>query len=74
MCNKIQQRHIHLCTYGNMQDAVEIIEVGRKGRHTNNTKKHHIFCTQKQKKQMNEVLSDLNSPVYEAVYNHCITQ
>jgi hypothetical protein len=61
-------------TYGNMQDTIEIIQIARWGRYMNITEKYHIFCIQKQNKQMNKLLFDLNNPIFEAVYIHYITQ
>jgi hypothetical protein len=40
----------------------------------NNMEKHGLFCTHKQNKWMNDVLFDLKSPVFDAVYNHYINE
>jgi hypothetical protein len=56
--------------YGNMQDVMEVIQIGRKGRYMNSMERFHIFCTQKENKHMNEILFDLKNPILETVYNH----
>jgi hypothetical protein len=71
-------QHIFIAghAYGNIQGTMKIIQIPRKGRHTNNLGKYHIFCTQKQNKQMNEVLFGLNNSIFEAIYeyNHYTNQ
>jgi hypothetical protein len=57
-----------------MQDIMEIIQIARKGRHMNNIEKCHIFCIQKQKKQVKEVLLDLKNTPFEAIYNRYTNQ
>jgi hypothetical protein len=44
------------------------IQVDRKGSHMNNVERYGIFCAHKQNKQMEEVLFDLNSPIFETIY------
>jgi hypothetical protein len=51
-------------TYGNIQNTIEIIQRAKKGKYMNSIERHHIYCTHKQWKQMNEVLFDLQNPIF----------
>jgi hypothetical protein len=36
----------------------------------NSLEKFHFYCEHQQNKQMNEVLFDLQNPIFDAAYNH----
>jgi hypothetical protein len=43
------------------------VQIAGTVRHMNNIEKYHIFCTQKQNRQMNELSFDLNNPIFETI-------
>jgi hypothetical protein len=53
---------------------MEIIQITQKGRHMNSLEKFHIYCAHQQDIQMNEVLFDLQNPIFDTIYNHCTKQ
>jgi hypothetical protein len=51
-----------------MLDVMEVIQIARKGIYMSSMERFHIFCTQKENKYMNEILFDLENPIFETVY------
>jgi hypothetical protein len=49
---------------------MEITQITQKGRHMNSLEIFHIYCAHQQNKQMNEVLFDLQNPIFHTIYNH----
>jgi hypothetical protein len=50
--------------YGNIQSTMKIIQLTHKGRHMDSLEKFHVYSMHQQNKQMNEVLFDLQNPIF----------
>jgi hypothetical protein len=49
---------------------MEIIRIARKGKHIKRIEKLNIYCICQQNNQMNEILFDLQNPIFDTLYKH----
>jgi hypothetical protein len=47
---------------------MDVIKIGRKGKHLDTLEKFHIFCSFKQNKHLNDSNLDINNPIFNTVY------
>jgi hypothetical protein len=52
-------------TYGPMDDIMEIMETGKKGKYLNTLKKYHIHRISKENIHMNEISTEAYNPIFE---------
>jgi hypothetical protein len=55
-------------TYGTMQDTMEIITLGKKGRYLNALEKYHIYKASRDNISMNDTHIDTHNPIFETLY------
>jgi hypothetical protein len=54
-------------TYGAIADTVDVIRIGRKGRHLNTLERYHIYKTYKKNLHMNDVRIKAHNPIFQIV-------
>jgi hypothetical protein len=52
------------------ENLVFIINVAQKGHLMNTLEKFHIYCTKKEDTHMNEVIFDVQNPIFDILYEH----
>jgi hypothetical protein len=55
-------------TYGSIQNTMEILHTTQKGKYMNCLEKFHIYCSYKNKRQMNEILFDTRNPIFDIIH------
>jgi hypothetical protein len=52
---------------GSITDTVEIMKIGRKGKHLNTLEKYHIYKISKEGIHMNDIHDETYNPIYEVI-------
>jgi hypothetical protein len=61
-------------TYGTMQDTMDIITLGRKGKYLNALERYHIFKVSKDNLSMNDTHIDTYNPIFETLHGIYTTE
>jgi hypothetical protein len=54
--------------YGTMQDTMEIITLGKKGKYVNALGRYHIYKVSRDNLSMNDTHIDTYNPIFETLY------
>jgi hypothetical protein len=54
-------------TYGTITDTMELVKIGKKGRHLNTVEKCHIYRISKDNLHMNDTYTDIHNPIFETL-------
>jgi hypothetical protein len=55
-------------TYKTINDAIDIIRNGRKGRHLNTLEKYHVYKISKTNIQLNDTYNEMQNPIFQEIY------
>jgi hypothetical protein len=55
-------------TYSTITDTMDVIRIGRKGRHLNTLEKYHIYEISRNNLHMNETHIELHNPIFKTVH------
>jgi hypothetical protein len=55
-------------TYGTITDTVDIIRMGRKGRHLNTLERYHIYKINRNNLRMNDTYIKTHNPIFQTVH------
>jgi hypothetical protein len=55
-------------TYGTITYTVDVIKMGRKGRHLNTLERYHIYKISRNNLHMNDTYIERHSPIYQTVH------
>jgi hypothetical protein len=54
--------------YGTIEDTMEIITIGRKGKYLNSLEKYHIYKVSRENLHMNDTSIDAHNPIFEELH------
>jgi hypothetical protein len=55
-------------TYGTIEDTIDVIMTGRKGRHLNTLEKYHIYKIIRNNLHMNDTHIEAHTPIFQTVH------
>jgi hypothetical protein len=55
-------------TYGTITDTMDVIKMGRKGRHLNTLERYHIYKISRNNLRMNDTHIETHNPIFQTLH------
>jgi hypothetical protein len=55
-------------TYGTITDTMDIVNIGKRGKHLHTLEKYHIYRISKDNLHMNDTYIDIYNPIFETLH------
>jgi hypothetical protein len=55
-------------SYGKIEDTMDVVRMGRKGKHVNTLERYHIYKMYKNNLHMNDVYTETHNPIFQIIH------